>query len=89
MCFRYRGSGFATSGVVPRRFAVNSGVVALAGGSLGEGSFDRPSNTQMEPTRPTVLCDPVTAARGSFATLGRYTRHDADTDDDSKRLSRR
>ena len=29
-----------------------------------------PSNTQMEPTRPTVLCDPVTAARGSFATFG-------------------
>jgi hypothetical protein len=27
-------------------------------------------NTRMEPTRPTVLCDPVTAARGSFATLG-------------------
>src|SRR5947207_1384375 len=24
----------------------------------------------MEPTRPTVLCDPVTAARASFATLG-------------------
>ena len=29
-----------------------------------------PSNTQMEPSRPTVLCDPVTAARGSFATFG-------------------
>ena len=28
-----------------------------------------PSNTQMEPTRRTVLCDPVTTARGSFATL--------------------
>ena len=34
-----------------------------------QGSFDGPSNTQMEPTRPTVLCDPVTAARSSFATL--------------------
>ena len=33
-------------------------------------SLDRPSNTQMEPSRPNVLCDPVTAARGSFATLG-------------------
>jgi hypothetical protein len=28
------------------------------------------ANTQMEPTCPTVLCDSVTAARGSFATLG-------------------
>ena len=26
-------------------------------------------NTQMEPSRQTVLCDHVTAARGSFATL--------------------
>ena len=69
MCFTYRGSGFATSGVVPRRFAGDSGVVVLAGGSSGEGAFYKPSNTQMEPTRPTVLCDPVTAARGSFATL--------------------
>ena len=25
---------------------------------------------QMEPTRPAMLCDPVTVARGSFATLG-------------------
>jgi len=40
-------------------------------GRLGfDGSFGRPSNTQMEPSRQTVLCDPVTAARGSFATLG-------------------
>jgi SAM-dependent methyltransferase len=29
----------------------------------------------MEPTRPTVLCDPVTAARGSFATLARQSRN--------------
>ena len=36
-------------------------------------SIDGPSNTQMEPSRPTVLCDPVTAARGSFATLGPET----------------
>lgn len=35
-----------------------------------EGSFEGWPNTQMEPTRPTVLCDPVAAARGSFATLG-------------------
>jgi hypothetical protein len=34
------------------------------------GSFDRLSNTQMEPSRPPELCDPVAAARGSFATLG-------------------
>lgn len=34
-------------------------------------------NTQMEPTRPTVLCDPVTAARGSFATLGPDKRYDS------------
>jgi len=34
-----------------------------------------PSNTQMEPTRPTVLCDPVTAARGSFATLDVWLGH--------------
>ena len=45
-------------------------VVARSGVLFHEGSFEGPSNTQMEPTRPTVLCDPVTAARGSFATFG-------------------
>jgi len=38
---------------------------------VGDRSFERPSNKQMEPSRPTVLCDPVTAARGSFAPLDR------------------
>jgi len=28
----------------------------------------------MEPTRQTVLCDPVAAARSSFATLARFAR---------------
>ena len=46
-------------------------VVARSGVLGFEGSFAGPSNTQMEPSRPTVLCDPVTAARGSFAPLAR------------------
>ena len=37
----------------------------------GAMSFDKPANMQMEPTRPTDLCDPVTAARGSFANVSR------------------
>ena len=62
--------GFATVGVAPRRFSGNSNVVALAGDSSAEGSLERPSHTQMEPSRPPVLCDPVAAARGSFAIVG-------------------
>ena len=44
-------------------------VVALSGVLFEEGSFDGPSNKRMEPSRPMVLCDPVTAPRGSFAAL--------------------
>ena len=70
-CFTYHGLAFATVGVTPRRVTGGSDAVALASVSSRAGSFDGPSNTQMEPTRPTVLCNPVTAARGSFATLAR------------------
>ena len=45
------------------------GSCTRAGFDMADTSDERPSNTQMEPTRPTVLCDPVIAARGSFATL--------------------
>ena len=68
-CFTSHGSGFRHRCVAPRRFAGDSNLVALVGVSSSRGSFDGPSNTQMEPSRPMVLCDPVTAARGSFATL--------------------
>jgi hypothetical protein len=67
---RLMGSDFATVGVTTRRLTGGSNAVALASISSRAGSVDRQSNTQMEPTRPTVLCDPVTAARGSFAPLG-------------------
>ena len=67
-----RVSGSATAGVAMRRSAGQSRVVALSNVGVYEGSFDAPSNTQMEPSRPTILCDPVTEARGSFATLGIY-----------------
>ena len=62
-------SGFATPGVTTRRLADNSTSWLFSNVVVGDRSFDRPSNTQMEPSRPTVLCDPVAAARGSFATL--------------------
>ena len=63
-------SGFATPGVTTRRLADNSKSWLFSNAVVGDRSFDRPSNTQMEPSRPTVVCDPVAAARGSFATLG-------------------
>ena len=62
--------GPATSGTGSRRLAGWSNVVAFPSVPASAPTCERPSNTQMEPTRPTVLCDPVTAARGSFATLG-------------------
>src|SRR3989442_15068645 len=40
----------------------------------------RPANLQMEPTRPTVLCDHVAAARGSFGTLARQGQEHARRD---------
>jgi len=78
-CFTYDGLAFATVGVTTRRFTGGSDAGALASVSSRAGSFDGPSNTQMEPTRPTVLCDPVTTARGSFATL--YRRRKRRTSD--------
>ena len=66
--------GFTTVGVTTCRLTGHSDAVVLASVSEGAGSFDRPSNTQMEPSRPPDLCDPVTAARGSFATLDRRTK---------------
>jgi hypothetical protein len=53
--------------------AGSSKVLALSNVVVGDRSLERPSNTQMEPSRPTVRCYPVAAARGSFATLGRHT----------------
>ena len=49
----------------------SSRVVALSGVGVGEGSFDRPVQHANGAVAPAVLCDPVIAARGSFATLGR------------------
>ena len=68
------GQGFHGHGPYAgaRRFTGGSSVRALTNVACDEGSFERPSNTQMEPSCPTVLCDPVAAARGSFATLARY-----------------
>ena len=51
---------------------------AIARVSVGEGSFARPYNNRMEPSRPTVRCYPVAAARGSFGTLDSRS---ADEDD--------
>ncbi len=60
-------------GVSTRRSMGHSCVVASQASSLVD-SFEGRPNPQMEPTRPTVLCDPVAAARGSFAPLdGRRT----------------
>ena len=53
-----------------RRLAGDSNARALSRVSAGARSFEGPSNTRMEPARPTVLCDPDTEARGSFAALG-------------------
>jgi hypothetical protein len=39
--------------------------VVLASVSSGTGSFEGPSNTALEPSRPTVGCYSVAAARGS------------------------
>jgi len=43
--------------------------VPFAGVLSEMGSFERPSNSRMEPARPMVLCDPVAAARGSFGNV--------------------
>ncbi len=44
--------------------------MALSNVVVGGRTFEGPSNTQMEPSRPTVRCYPVATARGSFATVG-------------------
>ena len=61
-------------GTATRRLAGYSNARALARVSAGDRSFDGPSNKRMEPSRPAVLCDPVTEARGSFAALARQNR---------------
>ena len=63
-----------------RRWAGSSAAGALAPGWVGGGAHERPSNMQMEPTRPRVLCDPVAAARGSFATLAGSTTKNINSD---------
>ena len=57
--FPCHGSGFATVGVTTRRLAGRSKVRALSNVVVGDRSFERPSNTQMEPSRPTVRCYPA------------------------------
>ena len=44
--------------------------VVLASVSSGTGSFEGPSNTALEPSRPTVGCYSVAAARGSARAVG-------------------
>lgn len=66
-CHRF---GLRQRDTATRRSAGHSNVPALARVLADDRLFERPSNTQMEPTRPTVLCDPFTEPRGSFATLG-------------------
>ena len=52
--------GFATVGVTTRRSAGRSNVLLLSNVVVADRSFERPSNKQMEPSRPTVRCYPVT-----------------------------
>ena len=67
--------GFTIAGVTARRLAGCSSVGFILGHrSRRIARSTGPSNTQMEPSRPNVLCDPVTAARGSFATVGQPRR---------------
>ena len=48
--------------------------VVLSGVSFGEGSFAGPYNIALEPSRPTVGCYSVAAARGSARALARQAK---------------
>lgn len=63
----------APSQPTARRFSSSTTTRPLSGSfpeSCVEPEIRARPTRQMEPTRPTALCDPVTAARGSFASLG-------------------
>ena len=70
-CLRCHRHQLGQRGTVTRRLAGHSNVPDLSrASSAGGRSFDRPSNTQMEPTRPTI-CAILSPRRAAH--LQRYT----------------
>ena len=55
----------------PRAACGNSKVLALSHVVVDDRSFERPSNTQMEPSRPTVRCYPVANGARLICIVGR------------------